>query len=195
MSGNIIFGKQLFGFKKKQVVEYIENVIAKYNDTLLDKKNEHNNLLKAYEELFKKYNELALAYNAIQKDKEKIADTLINAENTARNVIEIAKHQAVEEKTKLVEQAEEARENIVVRKRMIRDLRLDLREMITNLEKEMKDSVKVLEDKLEDHFTKFSENSEISMDNIIIDEVEPENDQYIEYQQEISYLENTENAE
>lgn len=192
MSDNIIFGKQLFGFKKKQVVEYIENVIAKYNDTLLDKKNEHNNLLKAYEELFKKYNELAVSYNVIQEDKAKIADTLINAEHTARNIIESAKHQAEEEKKKLEEQAEDARENIVVRKRMIRELRLDIRGMITYFEKGMRDSVKELEQKLEDDFTMFSEGSENSIDSIVIEEVEPENQQYIENQQEIHYNEDKE---
>lgn len=193
MSGSIIFGKQLFGFKKKQVVEYIENVIAKYNDTLLDKKNEHNNLLKAYEELFKKYNELAEAYNLIQEDKAKIANTLINAEHTAKTIVENSRREAEEEKKKLEGQAEEARENIVIRKRMIRELRMDIREMITLFENDMKDTLKEIEDKLEDGFTMFTDGTESSMDKIELNQIETDNNKYIEYQQETKYIENNEN--
>ena len=111
--GNKVFDTEFSGFNKKQVNEYIEKLVSQYQQSLSEKAKECDELRAKSEQLASKLNELSTAYIQAQEEKTKIADVLINAENTAKNIIAKAQEESAKERERLSIQADEKRMLIV----------------------------------------------------------------------------------
>ena len=80
MAGQKRFGTSLFGFKKKDVNNYIEKILQEFDRRLKEKDDEADSLKAKNMELSSKYEDLAKKAKQIDDNREKIADVLIKAE-------------------------------------------------------------------------------------------------------------------
>lgn len=144
-----VFDTEFNGFNKKQVNEYIEKLVSQYQQSLNDKTNECDELRAKNEQLSAKLNELSDAYIKAQEDKAKIADVLINAENTAKNMIAQAEAESEEKREKLSVQVDEKRMLIVDMNKNIRDMKIEIEKMVEEAKSRMNNSLSLINERLE----------------------------------------------
>lgn len=115
------FPGAMFGFNKKMVNTYIENLIRDYEEKLTSKDIEIEKNMKQLKSITGKYEELKLEEERIRSEKEKITGALVKANEMAERIVEEAKEKASNEARDLEATAEREREKIVdVRKQLIR---------------------------------------------------------------------------
>lgn len=144
-----VFDTEFNGFNKKQVNEYIEKLVSQYQQSLNEKTDECDELRAKNEQLAAKLNELSDAYIKVQEDKAKIADVLINAENTAKTIIAQAEAESEEQREKLSVQADEKRMLIVDLNKTLRDMKMEIERFIDEAQKDMINSLDLIKNRLD----------------------------------------------
>lgn len=147
---NKLFDTQFRGYKKQQVSDYVEKIKNQYQEALDKKNKECENLIKEKDALAWKHSQLQASYIELQDEKNKIADVLINAENTAKEIVMQAKADAVKEKENLDNQVDEKRMLIVDLNKSIRDMKLDISKLAEGIEERFTDIVGQISQRVEE---------------------------------------------
>lgn len=158
-----VFDEQLKKYRKKYVVQYLEKLNNHYCQ-IIDANNrdfaalgeKYNELVDTYNELLAEHNKLSSSYIELQGEKASVAQALIDAQNTARGIVEEARENAAREITELDAQAEVIRESIVDRNKKLRDMRIEVQDMYNNMRKQMEDAMRALNEKIEKDMEFFS---------------------------------------
>lgn len=158
-----VFDEQLKKYRKKYVVQYLEKLNNHYCQ-IIDANNrdfaalgeKYNELVDTYNELLAEHNKLSSSYIELQGEKASVAQALIDAQNTARGIVEEARENAAREITELDAQAEVIRESIVDRNKKLRDMRIEVQDMYNNMRKQMEDAMRTLNEKIEKDMEFFS---------------------------------------
>lgn len=157
------FDVPLKRYRKKYVNEYLEALNKHYTEIIESNTNEiiklgeaYGELADTYNSLLAQYNQLSSSYIVLQEEKSKVADALINAENTARDIVQRARIQAEHERQELETKSETLRVNIVDRHKQLRDMRMEVTQMCADLKTQMEDALKAITDKMDDEIKSFN---------------------------------------
>ena len=158
-----VFDEQLKKYRKKYVNEYIAKLNSHYcgiieacNRDLTALGERYNELVDTYNELLAENNKLSASYITLQGEKASVAQALIDAQNTAKEIVEEARENAAREMTELDAQAEVIRESIVDRNKKLRDMRIEVQELYSNMRKQMENAMKEINEKIEKDMEFFS---------------------------------------
>ncbi|MBE7067520.1 MAG: hypothetical protein E7385_08220 [Ruminococcaceae bacterium] len=158
-----VFDEQLKKYRKKYVNEYIAKLNSHYCEIIEANNRDfaalgerYNELVDTYNELLAEHNKLSTSYIALQGEKASVAQALIDAQNTAKEIIEEARENAAREMTELDAQAEVIRESIVDRNKKLRDMRIEVQELYSNMRKQMENAMKEINEKIEKDMEFFS---------------------------------------
>ena len=157
------FDVPLKKYRKKYVNEYLAALNRHYTEIIEANTNEIIKLGEAYSELADSYNyllaqhnQLSSSYIDLQNEKSKVADALIKAENTAKEIVACAYEQAEFERRELEAKSEVLRENIVDKNKRIRDMRLEVTEMCNGVKAQMEAAMKAIAEKLDEEINNFN---------------------------------------
>ena len=171
------FDVPLKKYRKKYVNEYLVQLNKHYADIIEANTNEiikigeaYSELADTYNSLLAQHNQLSASYISLQEEKSKVADALIKAENTAKDIVESARVQAERERFELEQKSESLRENIVDRNKKLRDMRIEVTEMCNNVKLQMEAALKAINDKMDAEIQTF--NSTVSSVEIKYDKTE-----------------------
>ena len=114
------FNTEMFGYDKKEVEEYLRELKADYESNLQAEKAEINRLSNEITIIRKKLERYDTEY--IEK-QEKVANALITAEDQARNILENARQEAINEKQRIESIIEVEKEKLLDIKREVIDLK------------------------------------------------------------------------
>ena len=114
------FNTEMFGYDKKEVEEYLREMKADYESSLQAEKAEINRLSNEITIIRKKLERYDTEY--IEK-QEKVANALITAEDQARNILENARQEALNEKKRIESVIEVEKEKLLDIKREVIDLK------------------------------------------------------------------------
>ena len=123
MSGEKKFGTSTFGFNKSDVNAYIEKIIHEFDQRLKEKDDEISNLKLQIREMKARFDTAANDSQSLVKEKERIAITLIRAQEKAEAVFDEAIVRAAEEKERLEATLEIEREKIIDVKRDVKQMK------------------------------------------------------------------------
>ncbi len=140
----------LTSYRKKNVDAYIINLNKQHEDALKAKDAEIEALNQKYIELQGKYADLSTDVIALQKDKSRVANVLLEAETTAASMIEQARGDAEKEKTELLAQLEQLREEVIDRKRLIQTLKQETAAAVEGLKVKLDDAAQLAQGSFED---------------------------------------------
>ena len=157
------FDVPLKKYRKKHVNAYLEALNNHYKEIIEANTNEIIKLGEAYSELADMYNsllaqhnQLSSSYIVLQEEKSKVADALIQAETTARDIISSAHRQAEFERRELEEKSESLRVNIVDKNKQLRDMRLEVTQMCNGVKAQMEAALKAITDKMDEEINSFN---------------------------------------
>lgn len=153
MPGERKFGTSPFGFNKSDVNAYIEKLVREFDQRIKEKDDEISNLKMQIREMKARYDTAETDSAQINKDKELIANTLIQAQDKAAAIVEDARKQAEQEKIKLDTELENEREKIIDLKRDIKSIKEDVIEMLSKF----RSSLEQAENYIEEIETKYFE--------------------------------------
>ncbi len=114
------FNTEMFGYDKKEVEEYLREMKADYESNLQAEKAEINRLSNEITIIRKKLERYDTEY--IEK-QEKVANALITAEDQARNILENARQEALNEKKRIETVIEMEKEKLLDIKKEVIDLK------------------------------------------------------------------------
>ena len=114
------FNTEMFGYDKKEVEEYLRELKADYESNLQAEKAEINRLSNEITIIRKKLERYDTEY--IEK-QEKVANALITAEDQARNILENARQEALNEKKRIETVIEMEKEKLLDIKKEVIDLK------------------------------------------------------------------------
>ncbi len=114
------FNTEMFGYDKREVEEYLREMKADYESNLQAEKAEINRLSNEITIIRKKLERYDTEY--IEK-QEKVANALITAEDQARNILENARQEALNEKQRIESVIEVEKEKLLDIKREVIDLK------------------------------------------------------------------------
>jgi len=114
------FNTEMFGYDKKEVEEYLREMKADYESNLQAEKAEINRLSNEITIIRKKLERYDTEY--IEK-QEKVANALITAEDQARNILENARQEALNEKRRIESVIEAEKEKLLDIKKEVIDLK------------------------------------------------------------------------
>ena len=114
------FNTEMFGYDKKEVEEYLREMKADYESNLQAEKAEINRLSNEITIIRKKLERYDTEY--IEK-QEKVANALITAEDQARNILENARQEALNEKKRIETVIEMEKEKLIDIKKEVIDLK------------------------------------------------------------------------
>jgi cell division initiation protein len=137
MSGEKLFSTAFFGFKKKHVNSYLEKMNKEYEEKIKIKEKEIADIKAQYRDIKSKYDELNSTLERIREDREKIANTLITAQEKADLIIDEARMQAISEKKILEKQVEEEKEKLVDIKQELKVLKVEVVDKLKKYEGEL----------------------------------------------------------
>ncbi len=140
----------LSSYRKKNVDAYIMDLNKQHEDALKAKDAEIEALNKQYIELQGKYAALASDVIELQKDKARVANALLEAETTAAAMIEQARGDAEREKTELLAQLEQLREEVIDRNRFIQDMKKETVAACNALKDKLAEAAALAEGSFED---------------------------------------------
>lgn len=162
------FDVTLKKYRKKHVNAYLDALNKHYTEIIEANTNEIIKLGEAYSELADMYNNLLAQHNqlsasfiVLQSEKSKVADALIKAENTAKEIIDCAHEQAELERRQLEIKSENLRVNIVDKNKRLRDMRIEVTEMCNGIKTQMEAALKAINDKMDEEINNF--NSSVSV--------------------------------
>ncbi|MFR1517240.1 MAG: hypothetical protein ACLSVG_00450 [Clostridia bacterium] len=157
------FDVPLKKYRKKHVTEYLEALNRHYTEIIEANTNEiiklgeaYGELADTYNSLLAQYNQLSSSYIVLQEEKTKVADALINAENTAKAIVDRAKMEAEKERQALEEKSEILRVNIVDKNKHLRDMRLEVTQMCNGVKAQMEAALKAITDKMDEEIKSFN---------------------------------------
>ncbi len=157
------FDVPLKKYRKKYVTEYLEALNRHYTEIIEANTNEiiklgeaYGELADSYNSLLAQYNQLSSSYIVLQEEKTKVADALINAENTAREIVNRAKTEAERERQALEEKSEILRVKIVDKNKHLRDMRLEVTQMCNNVKAKMEAALQAITDKMDEEIKSFN---------------------------------------
>ncbi|NMA67021.1 MAG: hypothetical protein GX957_12430 [Clostridiaceae bacterium] len=134
MSGEKKFGSSPFGFNKSDVNAYIEKILREFDQRLKEKDDEISNLKMQIREMKTRYESATLESAELVKEKELIANALIQAQDKAAAIVEEAKVRAEQEKARLDQELENEREQIIDLKRDIKSIKDHVIEMLSKFQ-------------------------------------------------------------
>lgn len=123
------FDTEMFGYNKKDVEEYIKDLKSDYEGRLQVEKAEVNRLSNEITIIRKKLERYDTEY--LEK-QEKVANALITAEDQSKAIIETARQEAINEKSRIEALIESEKEKLLDIKKEVVDLK---ERTITILEK------------------------------------------------------------
>ncbi len=126
MAGKKRFESSLFGFKKSDVNDYIENMLEDFIDKVNSKDKELFETKNQLQEITAKYDQISMLADGIKEDRSSIAEVFIQAKEKADLMIEEAKVKAIEEKKEIEVLIEKEKEKLVDLKAEIKDLKEDV---------------------------------------------------------------------
>lgn len=159
-NANAIFAQEKHGFNKAQVNQYIEELTRSHLQAAAEKDKLCASLNVQLENLKQKYDELLSQYQLLLNDKDKIAAALINAEVIAQNIIAETQKSAETEKQRLEAQAEDQRNLIVDRNKMLRDMRFEICSLFDKFKQNLNDSYQEVISSVESNLEKFMDASQ-----------------------------------
>ncbi len=145
MSGEKRFRTSLFGgFTKSDVTIYIEKMIKEFDSKLKEKDEEISLLKNQNREMRIKHDDLLRKNEQILEEKSKvdIAEVLIKAQETAKSIIDEAKHKAIDEKKELEVLVEEEREKLVDMRQELKLLRSEVVNTLKKYEEQLNTFIK-----------------------------------------------------
>jgi cell division initiation protein len=157
---NNIFNSELKGFKKKQVIEYISGLENAHREKVEAYESEKAKMQAEIDSLNSQYAELLEKYSELQAEKAKVASVLINAENTAAEIVDAARKEGESEKQRLYDESEDLRRTIVKRNSVIRDVKDRAENIFNSLLDDVHDAVSALEEYIEQGRAQFAESVE-----------------------------------
>ncbi len=140
----------LTSYRKKNVDAYIIDLNKQHEDALKAKDAEIEALNQKYIELQGKYANLSTDVIELQKDKSRVANVLLEAETTAASMIEQARGDAEKEKTELLAQLEQLREEVIDRKRLIQTLKQETAAAVEGLKAKLDEAAQLAQGSFED---------------------------------------------
>jgi cell division septum initiation protein DivIVA len=136
LSGRL-FRTGLFGYKKSDVVGYIEKVSKDFTEKLDAKEKEIDSLKKELDSIKQKADELSGAAEEYEVAKASISNAIIKAEKNADLIIEEAKRSSLEEKLKVKREIQEETARLRRLKHEVADLRRDIVSSIKRFNSEL----------------------------------------------------------
>lgn len=140
----------LTSYRKKNVDAYIIDLNKQHQDALSAKDAEIAALNQKYIELQGKYANLSTDVIELQKDKSRVANVLLEAETAANAMLEQARGDAEKEKTELLAQLEQLREEVIDRKRLIQTLKQETTAAIEGLKGKLDEAMQLAQGSFED---------------------------------------------
>lgn len=150
----------LSSYRKKNVDAYIIDLNKQHQDALNAKDAEIEALNKKYIELQGKYAALASDVIELQKDKARVANALLEAETTAAAMIEQARGDAEREKTELLAQLEQLREEVIDRNRFIQNMKKETAAACNALKDKLAEAAVLAESSFEDLSNRYAASKE-----------------------------------
>jgi cell division initiation protein len=157
---NNIFNSELKGFKKKQVIEYISGLENAHREKVEAYESEKAKMQAEIDSLNSQYAELLEKYSELQAEKAKVASVLINAENTAAEIVDAARKEGEAEKQRLYDESEDLRRTIVKRNSVIRDVKDRAENIFNSLLDDVHDAVSALEEYIAQGRAQFADDVE-----------------------------------
>ena len=158
-----MFDAPLKKYRKKHVNAYLEALNRHYTEIIEANTNEiiklgeaYGELADTYNSLLAQYNQLSSSYIVLQEEKTRVADVLMNAEKTAKEIVSRAQLQAEKEKRELEEKSEMLRVNIVDKNKHLRDMRLEVTEMCNGVKSQMEAALRAITDKMDEEIKSFN---------------------------------------
>lgn len=145
----------LTSYRKKNVDAYISELQSGHLAALKDKDAQIEALNKKYNELQGQYAALSTEVIELQKDKSRVANVLIGAETTAASIIEQARGDAEREKTDLLAQLEQLREEVIDRKRLVQELKRETLNACDELKRKLEEFEVLADGQLEELQTRY----------------------------------------
>lgn len=138
MSGEKKFRTGVSGYNKEDVNEYIERILSEFDTRLKEKDDEISSLKTQARDLKNRLDQAGTDVSAAAKDRERISNVLIQAQQKADTMLEEARTEAESEKERLEKLLEGHRESLIDIKRDIRDMKAHVSDMLakyaTNLD-------------------------------------------------------------
>lgn len=147
MSGEKKFGSSALGFNKSDVNAYIEKIIHEFDQRLKEKDDEISNFKLQIREMKLRYESASQDSQNLTKDKERIASTLIKAQEKADAIMEEAKTRSEAEKVILDQTLESEREQIIDIKRDVKAMKTQVVDMLSKFQTLLNDADSYIENK------------------------------------------------
>jgi chromosome segregation ATPase len=147
----------LSSYRKKNVDAYIIDLNKQHQDALNAKDAEIEALNKKYIELQGKFANLSADVIELQKDKSRVANVLLEAETAASAMLEQARGDAEKEKTELLAQLEQLREEVIDRKRLIQTLKDETAAAIEGMKAKLDEAAQLAQGSFEDLNNRYPE--------------------------------------
>ncbi|MFO7637644.1 MAG: DivIVA domain-containing protein [Clostridia bacterium] len=128
------FKTSLFGYKKKEVKNYLDGLLKEIQEKTDQKDEEILQLNGKLKDLSLHYQEIKKKEDGILEEKEKISQAFIKANQASSEIIESAKKSAKQEVEELEAYAERERERIVDLKKELKYLRESARNILVRYE-------------------------------------------------------------
>ena len=130
MSGEKKFRTGMNGYNKDDVNEYIERILSEFDSRLKEKDDEIANLKTQLRDLRGRLDQAGTDVSAAAKDRERISNVGIQAQQKADSMLEDARVEAEAEKARLEKLLETHRENLIDIKRDIRDMKAHVSDLL-----------------------------------------------------------------
>jgi len=157
MPGEKKFGTSPFGFSKSDVNAYIEKMVREFDQRIKEKDDEISNLKMQIREMKARYESAESESVQLSKEKERIANTLIQAQEKADAIVEEARKQAQQEKSRLDAELENEREKIIDLKRDIQSIKENVIELLTKFQSLLEQAESSIEETENKYFSPGSE--------------------------------------
>ncbi len=131
--------KSLFGYKKTDVMEYIDTIVTDYEAEIEQIKKENTRITKENKVLLAENNELFRKNEEFMAEKELISDAFISAKERAGKIIEEAEAEAENKMLRAEEKLQVLREEEEALKEQIQTLKLKAVAAIRKYETELSD--------------------------------------------------------
>lgn len=137
MAGEKRFGTRLFGYKKKDVYEYVEKLAKDLEEQLKIKDAELANLRNQNKFLLNQNDEMSNKLKLLETDRSAIANAIIKAEEQAKTIVEDAIKQAEVRKQELLVQTEMEANKLNEARNELKALKLNAINTIQKYESEL----------------------------------------------------------
>ena len=156
MGTELNFTEAKKGYDKHQVEAYISEVTDQANRLLAERDAEIKSLREELDRTRISLEQVSAEYNDIKHQKESISAALINAEAKSAEILENAKKDAEAEKVRITAEADEKRNEIIERNRMIRDMKNEVAAIFDSMKQNMNYSFDGIIKTIDEDMARFS---------------------------------------